>query len=257
MDIHVLKVSQWEKYRGLLHGFIGRRGGKSAGPFSELNLSYRVGDDAKVVSQNVCDMKLAVGIHDGRVVTMRQVHGEKIIEVKDKKLKEAGDADGMVTAETDLYLGVLTADCVPLLIIAPKQKLAAVVHAGWRGTLVGIAAKAVGFFQEHYDVAATDIEVALGPSIGPCCYEVKDDVAVPLMKKWGRLTTPSISVKDGKSFINLRRLNRDILRASGVPGNQLFQVGPCTSCAPEEFFSYRRERSETGRQISVVGWLPG
>ena len=256
MDIHVLKVPQWEKYQGLLHGFMGRRGGKSAGPFTGLNISYRVGDDAKVVSQNVCDMKLAVGIHDGRVVTMRQVHGDNIIEVKDKTLKEAGDADGMVTAESDIYLGVLTADCVPLLFVAPRQRLSAAVHAGWRGTLAGIAAKGVGFFQGHYGVAAKDIEVALGPSIGPCCYEVKDDVAGPLMKKWGKLTTPSISVKDGKSFINLRRLNRDILRASGVPGNQLVQVGPCTSCAREEFFSYRREQSETGRQISLIGWLP-
>jgi hypothetical protein len=77
------------------------------------------------------------------------------------------------------------------------------------------------------------------------------------MKKWGKLTTPSISVKDGRSVVNLRRLNRDILRAAGVPGKQLFQVGPCTSCTPEDFFSYRRERSETGRQISVIGWLPG
>jgi copper oxidase (laccase) domain-containing protein len=100
------------------------------------------------------------------------------------------------------------------------------------------------------------LEVALGPSIGICCYEVKDDVAGPLMKRWGKLTTPSIAVRDGKSFINLRRLNRDILRAAGLPGNQLFQVGPCTSCTPEDFFSYRRERSETGRQMSFIGWLP-
>jgi copper oxidase (laccase) domain-containing protein len=100
------------------------------------------------------------------------------------------------------------------------------------------------------------LEVALGPSIGICCYGVKDDVAGPLLKRWGKLTTPSIAVRDGKSFINLRRLNRDILRAAGLPGNQLFQVGPCTSCTPEDFFSYRRERSETGRQMSFIGWLP-
>ena len=254
--MNLLKVPQWQKYPGLLHGFMGRRGGKSVGPYAGLNVSYRVGDDAKTVSQNVCDMKLAVGIHDGRIVTMRQVHGDHIVEVNDKKLKEAGEADGMMTAESDIYLGVLTADCVPLLFVAPRQRLAAVVHAGWRGTLAGIAEKAAGFFQTRYGVAATDIEVALGPSIGPCCYEVKDDVATPLMKRWGRLTTPSIFVREGKSFVNLRRLNRDILRAAGVPGSQLFLVGPCTCCTPRDFFSYRRERSETGRQISFVGWLP-
>ena len=256
MDIIRLEVSQWRQYPGLLHGFVGRRGGKSIGAFAGLNVSYRVGDDPKVVSQNVCDMKLAVGIHDGRIVTMRQVHGDNIIEVKDRQLKEAGEADGMVTAESGIYLAILTADCVPLLFIAPKQRLAAAVHAGWRGTLAGIAQKTVRLFEDQYGVAADGLEVALGPSIGVCCYEVKDDVAGPLMKKWGSLTTPSVAVKDGKSFVNLSRLNRDILRASGVPGHQLFQIGPCTACSADDFFSYRRERSETGRQMSVVGWLP-
>ena len=255
MDITNVKVPQWESYEGLLHGFMGRRGGKSIGPYAGLNVSYRVGDDPKVISQNICDMKLAVGIHDGRIITMKQVHGDNIVEVKDKSLKEAGEADGMVTAEKDIYLGVLTADCLPLLFVAPKQKLVAAVHAGWRGTLAGLAEKTVHFFKTQYDVEADELEVALGPSIGVCCYEVKDDVAGPLMKRWGKLTTPSIVVKKGKSFINLRRLNRDILRASGVPGNRLFQVGPCTSCAADEFFSYRREHSETGRQISFIGWL--
>jgi YfiH family protein len=256
MEMNRLQVSQWQNYSGLLHGFMGRRGGKSAGRYAGLNVSYRVGDDNQVVSQNVCDMKLAIGIHDGKVVTMRQQHGDNIIEVTDKKIKEAGEADGMVTAESGVYLGALTADCVPLLFIAPKQKLAAAVHAGWRGTLAGIAEKTVRLFKSQYDVAASELEVALGPSIGVCCYEVKDDVAGPLMKKWGRLTTPSIAVKDGKSYINLSRLNRDILREAGVPGKQLFQVGPCTRCAAADYFSYRREGGETGRQISVIGWLP-
>jgi len=255
MDIAHIKVTKWENYKGLLHGFFGRAGGRSAAPYAGLNTSYRVGDDPKVVSQNVCDVKLAAGIHDGRVVTMRQVHGNHIVEVKDKKLKEAGEADGMISGEADLYLAVLTADCVPLLFVAPEQKLVAAVHAGWRGTLAGIAAKTVRLFKSQYDVEADDLEVALGPSIGSCCYEVKDDVAGPLMKRWGRLTTPSIVVKDGKSFVNLRRLNRDILRAAGVPGSQLYQIGPCTSCAADDFFSYRRERSDTGRQMSLIGWV--
>jgi hypothetical protein len=256
MEIAHLQVSHWRNYPGLLHGFLGRRGGKSVGRYAGLNVSYRVGDDNKIVSQNVCDMKLAVGIHDGKVVTMQQVHGDNIIEVTDKKMKEAGEADGMVTAEPGVYLGVLTADCVPLLFIAPKQRLAAAVHAGWRGTLAGIAEKTVQLFNNRYNVAAADLEVALGPSIGVCCYEVNGDVAGPLMKQWGSLTTPSIAVKDGKSFVNLSRLNRDILRAAGVPGKQLFQIGPCTRCAVEDYFSYRREGGETGRQISVIGWLP-
>jgi len=254
MEIKPLKVPQWEKYPSLLHGFFGRRGGKSAGRYEGLNVSYRVGDDPKIVSQNVCDAKLAAGIHDGRIVTMKQVHGDNVIEVKDKNLKEAGEADGMVTGENDIYLGVLTADCVPILMVAPERNLAAAVHAGWRGTLAGIAEKAVVFFEREHGVLPAELEAALGPSIGPCCYEVKDDVAGPLMKRWGRLSTPSVAVRDGKTYVDLRRLNRDILRAVGIPGNRLFQIGPCTACSPDDFFSYRRVGGETGRQLSFVGW---
>ena len=256
MDIYLLKVPQWEKYEGLLHGFIGRRGGKSIGPYAELNMSYRVSDDPKVVSQNVCDMKLAVGIHDGRIVTMRQVHGDNIVEVKDKKLKEAGEADGMLTTEGEIFLGVLTADCVPILMIAPRLKLVAAIHAGWRGTLVGIAEKAVRLLANQHHVVADEIEVALGPSIGPCCYEVKNDVAGPLFKRWGDIANASIQTRNGKIYLDLRHLNHGVLAQAGISEAKIFQIGPCTSCSPDDFFSYRRGKCETGRQISFIGWLP-
>src|SRR5438046_8935661 len=117
---------------------MGRRVVKCIGQYAGLNVAYQVDDDPKVVSQNICDMKLAVGIHDGRVVTMRQVHGDHVVEVQDKTLKEAGEADGMITSEPDIYLGVLTADCVPILFVAHSQKLVAAVHARWRGTVAGV-----------------------------------------------------------------------------------------------------------------------
>jgi hypothetical protein len=255
VELTWLKIDEWQRHEGLLHGFMGRRGGRSVGPFAGLNVSYRVGDDNEVVSQNVCDVKHLVGIHDGKIVTMKQVHGDGIVEVKDKTLKEAGEADGMVTAEAGIHLGVLTADCVPILLVAPKRRLVAAVHAGWRGTLMGIAAKMVGHFDNRYGVGPEDIEAALGPSIGACCYEVKENVTDPLREKWGNIAGANIQARDGKSFVDLRKLNRGILESAGVPAKQIFQIGPCTSCAPDEFFSYRREKKETGRQISFIGWL--
>src|SRR3972149_9054846 len=143
MELTWLKVIQWERYDGLLHGFMGRRGGNSVGPYAGLNVSYRVGDDNQVVSRNVCDVKHLVGIHDGKIVTMKQVHGDQIVEGKDKTLKEAGEGDGMLTRGAGIPLGVLTADCVPILILAPKHKMVAAVHAGWGGALVGRAAQMV------------------------------------------------------------------------------------------------------------------
>jgi YfiH family protein len=233
---------------------MGRRGGKSVGPYAGLNVSYRVGDDPKVVSQNVCDMKLAVGIHDGRVVTMKQVHGDNVVEVTDTGIKEAGEADAMVTARSGLFLGVLTADCVPILMIAAKERLAAVVHAGWRGTLSGIAAKAAAHLAENYDVAPESLEAALGPAIGACCYEVGDDVVEPLRARWGRVADDCVRSGGVKPHVDLRRLNRAILAQSGLALERIFEIGPCTKCAAGDYYSYRREGKETGRQMSVVGW---
>lgn len=257
MEITWLKVPQWESYGDLLHGFIGRRGGRSVGNFAGLNLSLRVGDDQQTVKDNICDMKRAVGIHDGRIVTMKQVHGDDIIEVKNKSLKEAGQADATVTQQTGTYLGVLTADCVPILFVARKRKLVAAVHAGWRGTLQGITDKLIRLFSDRYGISAAELEAALGPSIGACCYEVKEDVTRPLIDKWGSLASASIEARDGKSFLDLRSLNRNILAQSGVPSAQIFEIGPCTSCAADDFFSYRRAGGETGRQLSFIGWLSG
>jgi YfiH family protein len=254
MDVTVEKVPSWEKYPGLLHGFMGRRGGKSVGPYAGLNVSYRVGDDARVVSQNVCDMKLAIGIHDGRVVTMKQVHGDGIVEVADTNVKETGEADAMVAVKPGVFLGVLTADCVPILVVAPEHRLAAAVHAGWRGTVAGLAAKTVKYLLDNYNVDPGSLQAALGPSIGPCCYEVGDDVVGPLRERWGKLAEASIERPGAKPHLDLRRLNQAILAEAGVPADRVFRIGPCTSCASDEYFSYRRERRETGRQMSVIGW---
>ena len=255
MEITWFKIPQWERHNGLLHGFIGRRGGKSVGPYAGLNTSHRVGDDARVVSQNVCDMKQIVGIHDGRIITMKQVHGDQVIEVKNGNIKEAGEADGMLTQEKDAFLSVLTADCVPLLFVAPHRKVAAVVHAGWRGSLAGIAAKMVNVMRAEHGISPERVEAAIGPAIGPCCYEVKEDVSRPLINRWEKIADACLEKREGKIFLDLPRLNRLTLEQSGVPSTQIFDVRTCTSCVAEDFFSYRRERKETGRQISFVGWV--
>ena len=160
MELAWLKVPQWGKYETLLHGFMGRRGGKSVGSYAGLNVSYRVGDDPKIVSQNVCDMKQAVGIHDGRIITMKQIHGDQIIDVRDRRIKEAGEADGMLTREKDVFLGTLTADCVPILFVAPGQKIVAVVHAGGRGTLAGIKPNKGRLLNRQHGILPDKIEAA-------------------------------------------------------------------------------------------------
>lgn len=255
MDLCWLRVPRWKKHGGLLHGFLGRRGGKSAGPYAGLNLSFRVGDDSQVVKDNICDVKRAVGVHDARIVTMKQMHGDQILEVKDRNIKEVGEADAMVTEESGAFLAVLTADCVPILLTVPERKIAAVVHAGWRGTLAGIAPKMVSHLKERYGVRPDFIEAALGPAIGPCCYEIGRDVSLPLIQKWGKITEGCLHGNDDKQFLDLKTLNSLLLEEAGVPQTKIINIGPCTSCAAKDFFSFRREKKETGRQISFIGWL--
>ncbi len=256
MDFVWLQAPQWKEVDGLLHGFLGRRGGKSAGPFAGLNLSLRVGDDPQVVKDNVCDAKRAVGIHDGKIVTMKQVHGDRILEVRGRDIKEAGEGDAMVTEEKGVFLGVLTADCVPILFSAAGKRLAAVVHAGWRGSLAGIAPKMVRHLKQRYGVEPAAVQAALGPAIGGCCYEIGTDVSLPLAQKWGGPAERSLHTKGDKTFLDLRGFNSLLLAQAGLPPANIFNVGPCTSCAAGDFFSYRRGKKETGRQLSFIGWQP-
>lgn len=256
MDLVWLKVPEWEEQDGLVHGFLGRKGGRSTGPYTGLNLSFRVGDKPQVVKDNLCDMKKAVGVHDLWIVTMKQMHGDHIVDVRDSHLKEVGEADGMVAEERGVFLGALTADCVPMLFSVPGRKVVAVVHAGWRGSLAGIAPKMVNHLRDRYHVKPGSVGVALGPTIGLCCYEIGPDVWVPLVQRWGSLAEKCLQERDGKRFLDLRELNSLLLGDAGVPPANLFRIGPCTGCSAEDFFSYRREKRETGRQISFIGWLP-
>ena len=255
MDILRLEAPIWKNRGKLLHGFLGRRGGKSGGPFAGLNVSLNVGDDPQAVKDNICDLKRALGVHDLRIVTMKQVHGERIVEVKDKSQKEVGEADGMVTWEKDLFLGILTADCVPILFCVPEAQLVAVVHAGWRGTLLGLAPKMIGHLTDRFGVESSLIEVALGPAIGGCCYEIGADVAEPVQKKWGVLGSKALRTDRGKTFLDLKALNSSLLREAGIPAENISHVGSCTACSAKDFFSYRRDGAVSGRQISFIGWL--
>lgn len=255
MDVLQLQVPQWKERDGLLHGFLGRRGGKSVGPYASLNLSLRVGDDPQVVKDNVCDAKRAVGIHHGKIVTMKQMHGDRILEVRERELKEAGEGDAMVTLEAGVFLGVLSADCVPILFTAAGKRLAAVAHAGWRGTLAGIGPKVVRYIKERCGVEPAALEAALGPAIGPCCYEIGADVSSALIGKWGKTAERSLRAAGDRQFLDLKKLNSLLLEEAGVPPEQIASIGPCTGCAAEDFFSYRRDKSETGRQLSFLGWL--
>jgi YfiH family protein len=234
-----------------VHGFFGRDGGVSHGPYASLNLSFNVGDDADAVKQNWARVRNALpGVH---LITMGQVHGATVVRA-DEMTERIEGVDGVFTERAGIALGVMTADCVPILMIAPRERIAIAVHAGWRGTLAGIGAVAVDVIGRDMGLPPQSLQVALGPAIGQCCYEVDAEIGTQMEQRWGRLDE-AWQAHGKKGHLDLRETNRRILMAQGVPAAAIDIVGPCTACQMTRYFSHRASNGRAGRQLSVVGWV--
>ncbi len=244
-----LRVAQWQPIDGLVHGFFGRQGGASVGAWASLNLGERVGDDGEAVRANW--RRAGAALSGVRLVRMRQVHGARVVHVREP-MAEIGEADAMFTAAPGVGLTVLTADCVPLLGVAPEHGAVLVAHAGWRGTLAGVAAATLAAARERLGIEAHEWQMALGPSIDGCCYEVEAQLGQQFAARWGAMPQAWRPAGE-RGFLDLRAVNRRILLDCGVPEAQIHATGPCTSCRSEAYFSHRRSAGRTGRQLSAIG----
>ncbi|HEX2571625.1 MAG TPA: peptidoglycan editing factor PgeF [Polyangia bacterium] len=233
---------------GTRHGFSTRLGGVSTGRYAALNLSTGWGDDASAVAENRRRLAAAGGFDLERLYLARQVHGAACILVDDRtpaELREV-EADALVATTPGAAVGVLTADCVPILFSDGEGRVAA-AHAGWRGTVAGVAAAALARLVAS-GARRERIRAALGPSIGPCCFEVGEEVAV----EFEPLAPASILRGPGKPHVDLRRANRDLLVAAGLAPEQIHAAAPCTHCERERFYSYRRDGRGIGQMLSFV-----
>jgi polyphenol oxidase len=230
---------------GVRVAFTGRCGGVSEGPFRSLNLGALTDDQPANVAEN---RRRAVGGVDAdpdRATMAWQVHGRDIREVGERPAEGLftcpgaepfPKSDGLVTSLSRRPMVLLTADCLPIAIAAHDGSRLAVLHAGWRGLEAGIAEAGV-------DAVGTEVRAAVGPGAGPCCYEVGEDVAGRLRARFG-----DDVVRDGRA--DLWMCARLALESRGV--SQIDVAGECTICAPERYFSHRRDNGVTGRQ-GVVG----
>ena len=164
------------------------------------------------------------------------------------------EADGLTTQASGVLLGIATADCVPVLLVAPQQRVIAALHAGWRGTLKGITARALALLSSSWGVVPSDVWLACGPAIGPCCYEVGRDVGEALYERWGASNPATWQPKGEKGLLDLRLINLLQSEQLGVPRDHMQMVGSCTFCDASRFASYRRQGPQAGRQLSVIGW---
>jgi polyphenol oxidase len=238
------------------HGFATRAGGVSAPPYDTLNLGGKWGDAAGNVVENRRRLARAAG---APLVFASQVHGAAIARVRagDAAAEIAGrEVDGLCTDRGDVALGVFVADCIPAVVVDPRTGAFAAVHAGWRGTLAGVLPAAVRALAAHFGARPADLRVALGPAIGPCCFEVGPEVVAAFEAGLPGARVGGVVVEgSGKPRIDLKRANAILLERAGV-APEAVDAGPeCTSCDRARFFSYRRDKGQTGQHLGFVAHL--
>jgi purine-nucleoside/S-methyl-5'-thioadenosine phosphorylase / adenosine deaminase len=237
----------------LSHGFLGREGGVSRGAYTSLNLSYWVGDQPRSVDANWHRARRLMP-RASRFAQLKQVHGKAINFVGPEMDGEPRpEGDGLVTREPGVVLCIFTADCVPVLLVDAEQGVIGALHAGWRGTLVGIAAAGVRAMV-RLGASANRIRALLGPSIGPCCYEVDDALARRFVRRFEHGATHiRAGERAEKAYMDLRGIVADELAGAGLERDAVRQVGPCTKCESERYFSRRAAGGvTTGLQLSFI-----
>jgi YfiH family protein len=232
------------------HGFSTRAGGVSPPPFDSLNVGLAADDAAPNVATNLAALAAAVGVAPARLATVSQVHGDRVLHLEGLLPERPGvpaplgEADALWTRAAGQAVGVKTADCAPLLLWDAGSGAVAAVHAGWRGTLARIAVRAVEALLGQGSALA-DLQIAVGPCIGPCCYAVAGDLPERFSAAFGA------QVLQGDR-LDLRACLVVQLREAGLSAAQLdLSCALCTSC-DARFFSHRRDQGRTGRQLSLI-----
>jgi polyphenol oxidase len=183
----------------------------------------------------------------------KHVHGANVWVVGDTiPVGQKDEYDGMATDRPGEILGAFAADCIPMLFADPVKRVVAAAHAGWRGTVVGIATNVVNVLRDRFDSDPADVRAALGPSIGPCCFEVGDEVVEAFVAALGDL--PGLVVEGpNKRHIDLRVATRTLLERAGLKPEHIDDKPPCTRCDPARFFSFRRDGQEGGVHMGFIG----
>lgn len=242
------------------HGFSTRLGGVGKKPYDSRNLALHVGDEPADVIENRKRACRLFNVDIDRIVTCQQVHGTNIVAVTEGdagvgafSYDEAFPAtDGIITNRPGLLLATFYADCVPIFILDPVKKVVGSIHAGWKGTVAGIGAAALETMTSEYGSDPADCLIGIGPSIGPCCYEVDNPVIDELRGKFTWWQDVICESETGLRHLNLWETNRRIMREAGVPENNIDMADVCTCCSQDILFSYRGGQGTTGRMGAFV-----
>jgi uncharacterized protein, YfiH family len=240
----------------LEHAFCTRRGGASQDEYKSLNMSFREGDEEFRVLSNWDRLATAFAIPMEQFLVVNQVHGDAIFVIKQHgsffSTRDELNYDAIVTSRANLAICIKTADCAPVFIVDKVKKVIAVVHAGWRSSALGISAKVIKLMQNQYGSLSENILVAIGPSIGCCCYEVDQATADAFRQQNNYELFLQQGKKKDKWMLDLPEANRLQILEAGVPENNIEVSEFCTTCNQDMFFSHRGSGGITGRQINFM-----
>jgi len=237
---------------GFRHAFFTRRGGRSRPPFDSLHFGGGGGDEVSLAA-NVALAARALDVDPARLYVVTQVHGRDVAVVRGDEARAdvlLRRADVVLTTASSVACGVKVADCVPILVGDRATGAVAAIHSGWQGTMAEVVDAGIAALRREIGRDG-DLVAAIGPHIETCCFEVGDDVAEKLAA-----CAPDRSVVDrgrgSRPHVDLRALVRAQLRSAGLTDETIDDVRGCTKCDEVRFFSYRRDRDESGRLLSAI-----
>jgi len=283
-EIQIIRATNLAKFPNVTHGFSTRIGGVSeAYGGRQLNLGFASPDERKAVERNrrAFLRDLTGKLQPPFLVTLRQIHSGvvRILKTKDPVSGHALKGDGVITTQKNVLLGILVADCVPVLVVDPKRGAIGAFHAGWRGTAKRIVERGVGSMRAILGCEPSSLQAAIGPCIHSCCYAVGEEVIDefhsqflyadelfsevydrdPIKEKYPLLfltaRAPGHSNIGPQRHLDLMEANRRQLLHAGVPKDNIWAAEECTSCRTDLLFSHRREAGYTGRMMGVVGLI--
>ena len=279
--LQLLHSEKLAKLPWLIHAFSTRHGGVSR-PYggNALNLGFTKQDTRAAVERNRALFLKQLGVVNPRtLITLQQIHSDlihRIERIPDHPLS----GDGLITNTPGLLLAILTADCLPIILVDKKNRAVGVFHAGWRGTVKRIVEKGVGEMQRYFGSDPRNMIAAIGPGVQTCCYQVGEEVrqkfeaqfsyatelfrevkeSDPVREKYPMLfltaRAPGHSELPVNIFLDLVEANRRQLIDAGVPAKNIDASSPCTACHTDLLFSHRAEKGVTGRLMAVVGVRP-
>lgn len=247
-------------WAGARHGFSTRQGGVSPAPMDSLNLGANRGDDPANVRENFARFCAAVGTNANALVKNHQIHSNQARSVTRADVMDCPEApgtyeaDGLITVEPGVCLTIFSGDCIPILLYDPVRRCVAAAHAGWRGTASMIAAWTAAAMVHNHGCQVKNILAAIGPGIGPCCFETHSDVPDGLRAALGSDAEPFIRPlsKPGKFSVDLKGANARLLERAGLLPEHIAICTACTACNLDEFWSHRVQGNARGSMAAMI-----